>query len=80
MGLFESQDVEAGTVFVIFDCNDSTTVTGTAAVAQKLSVWNTAVTSRHIAADDAEVIGSETAGHAVSNPLYVPIYNAIPNP
>jgi hypothetical protein len=80
MGLFESQDVESSSVNVVFDCNDSNTTTGTAAVASKTSSWNTAIANRHNAADQAEGPTAETYAHGVSNPEYVPIRNAIPNP
>ena len=80
MGLFESDDVEASTVYVIYDCANSATVTGSGAVNSKTAAWNTAVTDRHNAADAAEIGGSEVHCHGVSNPMYVPIWSAIPNP
>jgi hypothetical protein len=80
MDLFESDDVEATSVNVIFDCNDSSTTTGSAAVAKKKSGWDTAIAMRHEDADDAEAPNSEQAVHAITNPQYVPIRNAIPVP
>jgi hypothetical protein len=80
MGLFESNDVEASTVSVVYDCNDATTTTGTAAVAKMTPTWDTQITQRHNDADNAEQPGSEQYAHGVSNPEYVPIWNAIPNP
>jgi len=80
MGLFESDDVEATSVFVVFDCNDTTTTTGVAAVSKLTPTWNTAVTNQHNAADTAEFMTSEAYAHGVSNPQYGPIRNAIPNP
>jgi hypothetical protein len=80
MGLFESQDVEAATVNVIFDCNDTTTTTKSAAITKKTPTWNTAISNRHDQTFAAYGPGAETRAHAASNPQYVPIRNAIPNP
>ncbi len=80
MGLFESNDVEASTVSVIFNCTDSTTTTGTAAVTKITATLDTAITNRHNAADTAEIPSAETFAHGVSNPQYAPIRNAIPIP
>lgn len=80
MDLFESADVEASSVFVPFDCSTSGSMTGAAAVSSMTSTWDAAITTRHQAADSAEIGGSEAATHALSNPMYVPIWSAIPNP
>ncbi|MGB9177736.1 MAG: hypothetical protein WCB68_00705 [Pyrinomonadaceae bacterium] len=80
MGLFESDDVEATTVSVVYDCNDTTTTTGAAAVTKKTSDWDTAIANRHDAAFQAHFPTAESHAHGVSNPQYAPIRNAIPNP
>jgi hypothetical protein len=80
MGLFESQDVEATTVNVIFDCLDTTTTTRAAAITKKTPTWDTAIGNRHDQVGMAYLGGSETRAHAFSNPLYPQIRNAIPIP
>lgn len=80
MGLFESDDVEASSVYVIYDCSNGATVTGAGALNSKSATWDTAITDRHNAADAAEIGGSEVHCHGVSNPMYQPIWSAIPNP
>jgi hypothetical protein len=80
MGLFESQDVEASSVNVIFNCDDNTTTTGSAAITKKTSTWDTAMSNRHDQTFTAFSPGAETRAHNYSNPEYVPIRNAIPNP
>jgi hypothetical protein len=81
MGLFESQDVENdNSVFVIYDCSDGTTTSGSAAVNKMTPTWDQQVAARHNAADAAEIPGSEVYCHGISNPMYVPIHDAIPNP
>lgn len=80
MGLFESSDVEGSGVGVTYDCNDATTVTNTAAAAKLTPMWDTAISSRHQAADVDNLIGSEVRAHNASNPVFVPIWSAIPNP
>ena len=80
MGLFESTDVEGATIVVVFDCNDNTTMTGTAAVTRMTPTWDANIATRHGDADSAEMPSSEQAAHGVSNPQYGPIRSAIPNP
>lgn len=80
MGLFESTDVEGATITVVFDCNDNTTMTPTAAVTRMTPTWDANIATRHTNADNAEIGTSEQFAHGVSNPQYAPIRNAIPNP
>lgn len=80
IGLFESDDVESTSTYVTFDCNNTTTTTGAQAVASKRSGWDTAVANRKTAAWNAYSPTMEAQAHAVSNPEYVPIHDAIPNP
>jgi hypothetical protein len=80
MGLFESQDVEATTVNVIFDCLDTTTTTRAAAITKKTPTWDTAISNRHDQVGTAYLPGAETRAYSATNPQYVPIRNAIPNP
>lgn len=65
---------------VIFDCNDVTTTTSSAAMAKKAAGWDTAIANRHNTADMNERPTAETFAHGVSNPQYGPIRSAIPNP
>ncbi len=67
-------------IFVVFDCNDSTTTTGAAVIARMIPTWDTAITRRHNDADTAEISTSESYAHGISNPQYVPIRSAIPIP
>ncbi len=76
MDLFENTDVEA--ITVAYSCGDPSTLTEAAVRAKMTPTWNTDITNRHNAADNAEIPTSEQAAHTVSNPLYVPIWAAIP--
>ena len=80
MGLFESEDVESSAVGVVYDCNDATTVTATAAVAKLKPTWDAAISTRHGAAFDDFFMLSEVRAHDATNPQYVPIRSAIPSP
>jgi hypothetical protein len=80
MGLFRTQDVEGASVIVIFDCNDNTTTTGSAAITKKTPTWNTAIANRHSEAGAAYIIGAEGRAYFGTNGAYAPIRNAIPNP
>src|SRR5207253_2384642 len=46
MGLFRSQDVEATSVSVVYDCNDNTTITSSAAISKMMPTWDTAIGNR----------------------------------
>jgi hypothetical protein len=80
MDLFESTDVEGSSVLVIYDCNNSSTTTGSAVVAGKTSTWNSQIATRHLNADQAESTSSEACAHGISNSEFLTIRSQIPNP
>ncbi len=60
-----------------FDCADPATLTAAAVIASRTAAWDTSITARHVAADQAEIGGSEVACHGVSNPMYTALIAAI---
>jgi hypothetical protein len=80
MGLFQTEDVEGASVYVVFNCNDNTTTTGSAAITKMTATWNTAIANRFSQAAAAFAPGAETRAYSGTNGGYVPIRNAIPNP
>jgi hypothetical protein len=80
MAKFESIDVEAAAAAVIYNCSFPNTTTGAAAKAPKMAGWETQLRIRH---NDAFGVfnlnnAAERRAHTFSNPMYIPIRNAIP--
>ena len=75
----ESQDIEASSVNVVYDCNNPATTTGSGAIGQTTATWNAQIATLHVAADNAELKSNgELYAHSLSNPEYLPIWSAIP--
>ena len=70
MDLFERVDVEGARVSVVFDCTNSATTTGSAAVASKTSGWDDQVSNRHTTAYNQHVPTAEGFAHMITNPQY----------
>jgi len=75
---FETYDVEATSL--VYNCSDPTTTSGSAAVAKFRTNWDSAIANRHRSADQAEIATAEPYAHGQTNPMYVPIWSAIPVP
>jgi hypothetical protein len=81
MGLFESNDVESSTQYIIFDCNNPQTTTAPAVVDSRKNTFLSDMRTRFDKAlNDDFAPGMEVRAHNFSNPLYVPIRAQIPIP
>jgi hypothetical protein len=81
MELFKNQDVELTSVFVVFDCTDTTTTTGSAAISrERTTTWDAAIQSRHTQADQDEFPSSEGYAYSIENPAEDAVRIKIPVP
>jgi hypothetical protein len=81
MNLFEQYDVESNSVYVTFDCDVQSTTTSAGAENQwRSNNWVTDVKDKYLSAINWEgpEIVSEEAVHRITNPMYYPIWTAIP--
>jgi hypothetical protein len=66
MNLFQSNDVEDPTVFVVYDCTDPSTTSQATALARMQPSWNVSIAAKHLKADTDELPTSELHAYTVA--------------
>jgi hypothetical protein len=80
MDSFKNTGVESPNIYVLYDCNNWSTTRSSGALGIENASFSQGVQDAFNNTWNAYFPLMEVRGHSYSNPLYVPIRNAIPNP